>query len=440
MKARLVVSGLWISLLWLFAIVARATTIHVTSDSGDRDVGAACVLRDAITYANTFQPTGGCGAPSATGPATPEYNPGTIIELPPGVTITLAAVDDFDRNTALPPITQPVTITGNASTIRRSFDLPCLVDGAPAPGEFGLLYNESRLTLENLVLENGCADGIGGTSGDGGAVYNAGQLLLNHVVLRGNHASTSGGAVASVGYAAGFGQLTVTDSLFVGNAAARGGGIALTGPSATLSMVRSSLELNEADLNFGGGAMQLGPATNADLVNVSLLQNSAGSGSAIESDGSLRLSFVTIAGNLTLSGSGGALQDGASGPVDVLKVRNSIVANNEGGVGNCQFGAGAVLSDVATLSSDASCAGFAMQEVDPGLVEPPPSDGATRRVYALAPASPAVDAATDCTDFAGSAVTEDQRFAPRPSLASCDAGAFELGEAIFGSNFEVITF
>lgn len=418
---------------------AHAATIVVTSDSADRNVSTDCVLRDAIVYANSGVPTGGCGqaqfaAPRVDAPTTSITN---IIELPAASTIDLTGIDDLDRNVGLPAITSLLVIHGNGSTIRRNPALPCTPDAALAPGEFGLIFNEGTLTLSNLILSDGCADAPNGSAASGGAIYNAGYLTLESVELRGNYAHFDGGAIFSIGSGGTTGSIDVADAVFADNNARSGGAIYVAGAGPVLKVERALFRANAAGEFFAGGALYLASGVDASVVNATFAQNSAGSSSAIQADGTVALAFVTIAENLTLSGSGAALQAPAATPVQKLTLRHSIIAANEGGDGNCRVQDSNVDASAPNLSSDASCGGFTLGGTDAMLL-PLPASGLA--AYALAPQSPAVDAAADCNDADGAAVVTDQRGLSRPQGGACDLGAFELDDRIFGAAFEFIAY
>jgi len=420
---------------------AAQSIITVTSDSGASNVMDACVLRDAITYANSGVPTGGCGAATTIAAGShasaPNYNPGNVIELPPQSTITLTAVDDLDRLVGLPVVSSPLIVYGNGSTIRRDTTFDCVIDGQQTPGEIGLFYNDSNLELHSLTLEGGCADASLGGNGKGGAIYNAGQLLLEAVTLRGNQAYFDGGGLHSAGYVAGAGKVVMSRVLIDANSARIGGGVYLEGGTASMVARDVAFVDNSADQYFAGGGLMASVGTQAELVNATFARNAAGSGSALQADGVVTLSFTTIAESDTLSGSGAALQVSPNGPLQVLTVRNTLLAGNVGGVGNCQFHTGNVVDAVANLSSDASCNGFALQDVAVTIGAFVDSGGYAS-TYPLLPASPAVDAVTACTDTHDDPVTTDQRGAARPQGAACDIGAFELPDRVFENGFEII--
>ena len=72
-----------------------------------------------------------------------------------------------------------LTIVGNGATIERS-----TAQGTPAFRLFAVDSGAS-LTLKNLTLSNGLAQGSG-TAAEGGAVYTSGTLTLRGVHVAGN--------------------------------------------------------------------------------------------------------------------------------------------------------------------------------------------------------------------------------------------------------------
>lgn len=435
-----------LSFVLLGARLACAATIIVNSDSGAANVNAACVLRDAITQANTGNPTGGCGVVTTVPPPRDPMRPDCLctdntIVLPANATITLAEVDDATSNTGLPTITASLTIAGNGSVIERDTGLACNQNGAADPGEFALMRSVSPLlVLNHLTLSHGCADSADYQFAKGGAISNVGTLVLQNVVLYANYASNRGGAIYDSGSGIGFGTSTIADSLFVGNTSMTGGAIYAEGAYGTLDIMRSLFVQNAAGQYFGGGAIEAAQDTTVDIVNSTFSANSAGGGSAIEAAGIVSISSSTFADNLAVGG-GAAFQISGSGAGQLATIKNSLFAPNGGDSGNCLFNGGVVTIAGMNLSSDSTCAGFALNDTDAKL-GPLTDNGGPTPTYALESASPAVDATADCTDADGFAMTTDQRGMPRPyalvdpSQALCDIGAFELGDAIFGDGFD----
>ncbi len=101
-------------------------------------------------------------------------------------------------------------------------------------------------------------------------------------------------------------------------------------------------------------------------------------------------------------------------------MKNSIIANNNGGGGNF---AGAVDALGDNLDDDGTC-GLSIT-ADPKL-EPLADNGGDTLTHAILFSSPAMDAVTDCTDIGGSPVVDlDQRKISRPQIDACDIGAYE---------------
>ncbi len=140
---------------------ATVTVAQVTA------AGATVSLRDAINAANN---SGGSNT----------------IALPAGSTYDLTTADNAtDGANGLPVITAPgVSIWGKGSTIERD-------TLAPAFRLFDVSSGAS-LTLQNLTLSNGLADGTG-TAAEGGAILSSGTLTLNNDIVQDNQASGSRG-------------------------------------------------------------------------------------------------------------------------------------------------------------------------------------------------------------------------------------------------------
>jgi hypothetical protein len=143
--------------------------------------------------------------------------------------------------------------------------------------------------------------------------------------------------------------------------------------------------------------------------NTTLSGNSAlTNGGAVQViSGTLSAVHATLASNISLSGTGGLAH---SGGVTLL---NTLVANNLGG--NCQA---AVVDAGGNLQWPGTACG-AMPTADP-LLGPLADNGGGTLTHALAPGSPAVNAA-----LSGGCPAADQRGVPR-NLGACDIGAYEL--------------
>jgi hypothetical protein len=199
--------------LGLFGASDRSARVAWASDPAtvlDLSVAAACPagvgdvtqLRNAITTAN--RTTGGA-----------------VIKLASKCVYTLndaPVADDAYGFNALPPIVNTVVIEGNGATLTRASTAPpfrfFFVNGTIVPTT--LLPKPGALTLRNLTLDNGLAQGGAGGSGGygggggaglGGAIYAQGDLTLNGVLLHANVARGGDGGSVTTGAGAGGGGL-----------------------------------------------------------------------------------------------------------------------------------------------------------------------------------------------------------------------------------------
>jgi hypothetical protein len=222
------------------------------------------------------------------------------IVLAPDTTFDLTAVNNTTNGAnGLPVIGGKgghltiVTLAGSGDTIGRS-----TAAGTPAFRLFDVAAGSS-LTLENVTLQNGLAQGTG-SAADGGAVYNQGGLILNGVTVQNNTAQGSNGADGVVASTLKSNQSI--DSLNgQPGADAAGGGIWSSG-SVTLQG-GTALQGNQALGGRGGAAGWLSDGTTG---------NGGGGGSGLggglyEAGGSVSGAGATLASNTASGGDGGAL-------------------------------------------------------------------------------------------------------------------------------------
>ena len=197
----------------------------------------------------------------------------STINLDPGCTYTLTAVDNTTVHSiggttfeygdnGLPQITTPITINGNNATIMRA-------DGAP---NFRVFFIEKTgsLTINDLTLQNGFADGTspgrGDSAGSGGAIYNFKSYLeMNNSTLQNNQATWEGGAI----FACPPSDTYINSSTIHDNIAPSGGGI-FTSFNGLLSVDNSEISDNSASGSGGG----ITAAYGAELtINASLISS-----------------------------------------------------------------------------------------------------------------------------------------------------------------------
>jgi hypothetical protein len=222
---------------------------------------------------------------------------------------------------------------------------------------------------------------------------NQGSLTLSRATVANNVAGSGtneGGGISN----AGDGLVTVDQSTISGNrSAASGGGIANTG-SGTVDVANSTVSGNTATVD-GGGILVLAPVT---LASSTIAHNSAPVGGGLRKVGGSR-----------------------------VLMRNSIIANNEGG--NCSLEPETlpVDSDGGNLDSGTTCRltqPTDISGVDP-LLGPLQNNGGGTQTHALDPLSSALDAAVSSLCPA-----RDQRGVSRPQHDGCDIGAYEFDGVI----------
>ena len=218
-------------------------------------------------------------------------------------TITLAANATFDltavNNTTngangLPVISIKngnLTIIGNGDTIERS-----AAAGMPAFRLFDVAKGSS-MTLENVTLQNGLAQGSGAAA-DGGAVYNQGTLTLSGVTVQNNVAKGADGATYVGGN---------KGSILAAAADAAGGGIwsngVLTLQDLTLpsgSLIHTLLQSNTA-LGGTGGAFY-----SANYTMTPASGGNALGGGIYVAGGTASLANANVANNIAYGGTGGS--------------------------------------------------------------------------------------------------------------------------------------
>ena len=391
--------------------------VNALGDDGDGSCTelAGCTLRDAVLTAN------------ADGVAS---------------TITFSSELDADGTITLSngqlDVTEALTVTGNGMTIARDPATACVLDGTADSGEFRLIESSQALTISDLVLRDGCADGSTAAEQDGGAIRTVNSsLTLQGVSLIANSAYGSGGALARTGTA----SATIDDAMFSGNVATNGGAISspadltvrdstFSGNSASsiggavrstgyLSLSRSTITDNSAGV-YGGGLDSRGGLAIEDSTFSANTAGTAGGGVHQHQQ------FPVILGSTLWGNTGGALYlTGGSVPV----MRRSLLGDSSG-AGDCING-GADLGqiDSTNIATDASCGSAQVATVGEINLGALADNGGTTQTHFPGAGSVLVDAATGCTST-GSGI--DQRNQARgvdaDGLANsdCDVGAVEV--------------
>lgn len=271
-------------------------------------------------------------------------------------TITISATGTINLASALPDITDGVTIAGpgaNSLTVRRN-----------TGGDYRILHFVSGTSsLSGVTISNG------NIIGEGGGVRNGGTLTLTNVAITGSSASSFGGGIANAG------TLTIVGSTISGNTAQSsqtGGGIDNT---STLTIRSSTISGNTTTSNnTGGGIFSFGGTVS--IVNSTITNNQANasaSASGIRTENApVTLKNTIIAGN----------QNSATVPDVIADAGGSFVSNGFNLIGN----RGTV---VLGPTSDQSGTGGSV--LNPRLSALANNGGPTQ-THALLAGSPAIDA------------------------------------------------
>jgi hypothetical protein len=258
----------------------------------------------------------------------------TTIPLTPATIFNFTSPNNStDGANALPVITGNITIVGNNDTIVRT--------GSTAYRFFDVASGGS-LTLQNLTLEGGLAQGTG-PAADGGAVYSSGTVNLSGVTVQNNKAQGINGTNESNAYPGGSGANALGGGLYV----AGPGGVTLTNDTFTSNGAQGGSGGSGGNNTPSGNVVVYGPAGDGGV-------GGEGEGGAVYvlTGGNVTLTNDTFSGNGAFGGFGGTGGEGgfggtggqggqaAGGAVnvwlgnDVTLINNTFSANEaEGGPG-----------------------------------------------------------------------------------------------------------
>jgi len=458
--------------LFLLSIKSNAITFAVTNlnDSG------AGSLRQAIIDAN-----------ANIGPDVILFDimpPGT---LPGTITLSTGGMDITDSVTITGPGADLLTIDADngsrifliddgdsGNNIVVSISGLMLINGFAGDG--GAVSNLEELSIDSCVFERSLAN-----DGRGGAIYNVGDIEgITNCTFSDNISDTGGGAVSNDnstiqgiadstfsgnrsdngGAISNFNRGTIgaiNNSTFTGNFGTKGAAINNDIGSTIEQITSSTFSGNLAGIGGGGGAIFntfssiIGAITNStfsgnnaedsggaiyntdggtieQITNSTFSGNVADEGGAVfNDDGTINISFTTIAGNAAAAEGGGLF----SGGDESTRLRNSILADNS--PGNC---AGIPpLDRVGNYSDDDTC------EFDEGndasiTLGPLADNGGPTQTRALLDGDPLEGATEDCDALdsegvpTGMSIGIDQRSFTRPFGPDCDSGAYEAESSV----------
>jgi hypothetical protein len=400
---------------------ALAATITVNS-LADTSSPGFCVMRDAITAANTKIATNGCAA--GNGRDTIKFRVSGTIAL----VSTLPEATD-SQLTINGPSAPGITIMGSlpvgrvlevAAGATLSLNNLSIADG------FSLIRVDAAATLNlnHVSITNGVA------ISDGAGIDNAGTLTVVDSVISGNEAEGPGGGIFNDGV------LTVTKSTFSGNIGDGGGGI-LNDVGATLTVSDSTFTGN---ISLHGGAGALSNGGTMTVINSTFLGNRCAHSctAGIFNGGVLTVTNSTFSSNM--GDPAGIFNFSGSASIKSTILASSTFPPPPFGLpsANCD---GAITDAGYNISDDSTC-GFTKtgsanngDGVNPLLSTAGLTDnGGPTQTIALQSGSPAIDAIplADCTDQSAtpSRITVDQRGFPRTDARgepACDIGAYESG-------------
>ena len=437
-------------------IVAYADTYDVsnTNDTGDGSLRQAIVDanansgHDTITFSTSGTITLGSALPAITddvtitGPSADNLaisgaNLYQVLNITSSTTVTITGVTVRDGRLAL----------SNGGGIYNAGTLvleTCVVSNNIVTGSWrgGGIYNEGTLTLENCTVSEN-------TARQGGGIYNySGTVHINDSTISGNTAENQGGGIfnyhngmiyvnnstISDNTAGGafndYGVLSILNSTVSGNT---NGGI--LNNEGTVNILRSTISGNT-----GSGSTIVNTPSGALNIANSTISGNTGSVGGIETSGRVNISNCTISGNT--GGVAGGIY-GNSAEAHWVMVRNTIFSNNwPSGLANDCFGTGIYGSNNLVDDTSGPCSGEgfrigAVTNFDTTLRD----NGGPTFTHALLPGSNALDNVTDCTYMSsvgcsylgcgtnplfsdGAPITTDQRGYARPDPAG---GSCDIG-------------
>jgi sporulation-control protein spo0M len=408
-----------------------AVTLRDAIDAANNTTGA-----DTISFDSTVFP------PNGTTPVT--------ISLTGGTPLTLS--DTSGATTIVGPGASELTVSGNnqSTVFVVNFGVTATLQGLTITGgkasvasglnsiEAGGIYNNGRLTLQNMVL-------TGNNGGNfGGGLYNNNTVTVTGSTFSNNTAQFGGGLFNA-------GTATVTRSTFSGNSVTSNGGGFYNQAFFTLE---ASTVNNNTAATSGGGFYSNNTAT---IVDSTIALNSAGtSGGGLYNLSTVNLIDSTIASNYSALGAGVYNNFATANVSGTIIAQNSVSPTNS--ASRDWGGTSAGLLSSFNLIGDGTNGGFVngignnivgttAAPVNP-LLGALGDYGGPTATMALLPGSLAINAGSTFNDpLTGTAIAADQRGVSRSQGSAPDIGAFESAgfawvvsqgsgqQAVVGQNF-----
>ncbi len=464
----------------------EAANITVTTTADELNADGDCSLREAIRAANLNIAVDACAAGSGADVVT--LGAGTYLLSIAGGGEDAALTGDLDITEAL-----TITGTGAASTIvdgglvDRVFHVntpgTVIIQGmtirnGKSVGTFSrggavAVYGGGTVNLTSLTMSNNSGELGGAVHGDagviniinstiannqgtaGGAVYSwTATINVANTVVQENTGAGQGGGL----YHSYLGATNIIDSVVKWNSAALNGGGLVIQPSATMTVLRSTIAENgsghgggvysagtltidrstltgNTTPGYGGGIMHIGgPLT---LVNSTVSGNTAFEGAGLFTDGGATgIVNTTIAANTATTGGGLRQRDGA------VTLSNALLGDNTATTGADCFGPVITGTHPNFMETTAACVvtGTAPLTGAP-LLGALANNGGLTQTHALLAGSPALHSGSAAVCSAAPVSAQDQRGTVRPQGPGCDLGAFELAAAPVagGKNLKIAT-
>ncbi|MBK8986378.1 MAG: hypothetical protein IPM39_09895 [Chloroflexi bacterium] len=253
--------------------------------------------------------------------------------------ITIIALGQLDLQSALPTITEAVTIyVPAAGTVLQPFK----IDGQNLYR--GLTIANVPVTITGLTVQNAVAFG----TLSGGGINSNGNLTLNGINVL-NSSAASGGGVSSTG------AMVVNGSFFQGNNASDEGGAIYAGGALTVN--GSIIQNNQcvtAISCIGGG---LYAANTLTVANTEIISNTTGGAAGgLFANGAAVITGTLFSGNSASRGNGGGASIFGSVPVQVTNSR--FENNGTGGSGGGMFVSTAVTMTLNSVDFVGNTASF----------------------------------------------------------------------------------
>ncbi len=340
-------------ILQINALQASPIIIVTAADGTVADDGL-CSIVEAIISANTDTASGAMAGECVAGVTGLD-----IIELAVDVILSTFYDDiiltyiDPDNNTILlnigrtgiPAIESEIILDGNGFSLKRNPSNTCTLDTNVDTGEFRLMRlhsNSANLSLINITLEGGCANGPENHNGVGAGVYvEEGILNIENSIINNNQSSLAAGGVYLLDAKAILNL--VSNSIFSSNKSGFGGAIGSNGVIETIE--NSMFSNNVATISNGGAVYNNGSLTtlNNSVFSVNNA-NSNGGGIYITTIGTIMdinnsiFSTNSADGNTLSEGGGGVYNGGTITAINNSTFSGNSAVINGGGIYNTTIG------------------------------------------------------------------------------------------------------